>query len=413
MKKFIGFVGLSHLGLVTSIAFSLKKINVVAYDENLKNVFKKNKIIIKEPGLQKSIDKNKFIKFTDDFNFLIKCNIIYISFDIPTDSNGIGDYSIVNKTLKKLNKYLPKNKIIVIHSQIYPGYIRNLKLKFKNVYYHVETLIFGKALRRALNPERIIIGKENKFKKINNDFLELLKKFDSPIIEMTYESAELCKISINMMLISSIMTSNLLSRVSENTMADWQDIIQALKLDKRIGKFAYLYPNLGLSGGNLERDLKVIEKYLDNKAHLNFVKSLQNVSNQQINIIFNYIENYLKKNQKIKLGLLGLTYKENTNSIKNSPSIKLINKFSDRDIIFYDPVVKNYKNFISELSMKDLINHSDILIIMTAWKEFKKIDQPYLNKNFSGNCIIDPFRVAKINYTRKHKFSYFTLGKKL
>ena len=69
MKKFIGFVGLSHLGLVTSIAFSLKKINVVAYDENLKNVFKKNKIIIKEPGLQKSIDKNKFIKFTDDFNF--------------------------------------------------------------------------------------------------------------------------------------------------------------------------------------------------------------------------------------------------------------------------------------------------------------------------------------------------------
>ena len=115
---------------------------------------------------------------------------------------------------------------------------------------------------------------------------------------MTYESAELCKISINMMLISSIMTSNLLSRVSENTMADWQDIIQALKLDKRIGKFAYLYPNLGLSGGNLERDLKVIEKYLDNKAHLNFVKSLQNVSNQQINIIFNYIENYLKKTKK-------------------------------------------------------------------------------------------------------------------
>ena len=76
------------------------------------------------------------------------------------------------------------------------------------------------------------------------------------------------------------------------------------------------------------------------------------MSNQQINIIFNYIENYLK-NLKIKLGLLGLTYKENTNSIKNSPSIKLINKFSDRDIIFYDPVVKNYKNFISELSMKD------------------------------------------------------------
>ena len=116
-----------------------------------------------------------------------------------------------------------------------------------------------------------------------------------------------------------------------------------MKLDKRIGKFAYLYPNLGLSGGNLERDLKVIEKYLDNKAHLNFVKSLQNVSNQQINIIFNYIENYLKKNQKIKLGLLGLTYKENTNSIKNSPSLKLINKFSDRDIIFYDPVVKIIK----------------------------------------------------------------------
>ena len=138
----------------------------------------------------------------------------------------------------------------------------------KNLYYHVETLIFGDALNRALNPERIIIGCDNPNKKPSLIYMKYLKLFKSKIIYMNYHSAELTKISINLFLMSSISTTNKIVEICEQTNANWSKIRQSLILDRRIGKYSYTMPGLGISGGNLERDLKAIIK-INNKLKIN------------------------------------------------------------------------------------------------------------------------------------------------
>ena len=133
--------------------------------------------------------------------------------------------------------------------------MRKINFNKKLLYYQVETLIFGKSLDRALNPERIIIGCNESNSKIKNSYLKYLKRFNCPIIKMSYESAELTKIAINIFLASSITTTNVLSEICSTIGANWEEIKPALKLDSRIGPKAYLKPGLGISGGNIERDI--------------------------------------------------------------------------------------------------------------------------------------------------------------
>merc|ERR1711966_562455 len=120
------------------------------------------------------------------------------------------------------------------------------------------------------------------------------------------------------------------SEISENIGANWLDISNALKLDKRIGKYAYLKPGLGISGGNLERDLETFKDYLKfNKIYENYSKNIKEISNYRKDWAYIHFKKITKdfKNLK-KIGVLGLAYKENTNSTKNSPSISFIKKIS-------------------------------------------------------------------------------------
>ena len=215
------------------------------------------------------------------------------------------------------------------------------KKNFKNIYYHVETLVFGEAFDRAMYPERIIIGKSNKNENIDPIFKKILIKFKCEIIEMTYQSAELTKIAINIFLISSITCSNFLSSLSKKINADWDDISKSLKLDKRIGKFAYLKPNMGLSGGNLERDLtSIIDISKKINADYDYAKILKKLSNKQSKWLNDNILNNLKDYRHI-VGFLGISYKENTNSVKNSPACKIIDQ-KKYNILFFDPIIKKY-----------------------------------------------------------------------
>ena len=159
-----------------------------------------------------------------------------------------------------------KKTPVIILSQVFPGFTENLvSSKNKEVYYQVETLIFGKALSRATYPERIIVGCDDEKREFNKKYHDYLKKFKCKIIKTNYQSAELTKIAINLFLISSVTLSNSLAEISKKLNADWNKISSALKLDKRIGPHAYLKPGLGISGGNLERDLENILKLVKSK----------------------------------------------------------------------------------------------------------------------------------------------------
>ena len=416
MNLIIGYVGLTHLGINYAVASAIKGFNVVCYDDdkNIISSLKKKKIPFYEKDTEKNLKKKfKQFKFTNKINDLKNCDLVFISRDVPTDSNGKNNLLEIKKLIKKIVKIIKTECNLIILCQVPPGFTRSIKWPSNRLFYQVETLIFSNALERALFPERIIIGKS--LNKMNKKYNFFLKKFKCPILEMNYESAELAKISINIFLISSVTSTNILSEISENIGANWLDISNALKLDKRIGKYAYLKPGLGISGGNLERDLETFRNFLKfNKIYENYSKNIKKISNYRKDWIYIQFKKIIKDFKSIKkIGILGLAYKENTNSIKNSPSISFIKKISFNNkfkVNAFDPKIKKllkHKNINICKNSYDLMNNCDILIIATPWKIFKKIN---LNKFTNIKAVIDPYNLINFSINRKKKLQYISMG---
>ena len=414
----LGFVGLTHLGLNYLAASAQKNFSVTGVDINNKKIIRLNKKIIEyeEPNLKKVILKNnKNIRFSNDFKNLKKCNLVFISQDVKTSASGKSDLKNLRILIDKTIKHLNKNAILVVLSQMKPGFMRSINIDHKKLYHQVETLIFGKAFNRALYPERIIVGCQSKFNEINPIYLRYLKSFKCPILKMEYESAEIAKISINLLLASSVTTTNILSELCEKMSADWNDIVPALKLDKRIGKFAYIKPGLGISGGNIERDIVTVKSLLRKKSPPDLL--LKNIleNSQYMKTWISRIltkEMILDEKNKISIGIIGAAYKENTNSIKNSPIIDLLNYLKNKkNISIYEPMLnlelKN-KNIQQVKDLKKLINKNKILIFMRPWVNHKEIQN--IHKNLNNKLIIDPYRVINFKDQKNRSNKYFTLG---
>jgi len=416
----IGYAGLTHLGLNYLAASAQKGFKVIGLDFNKDkiNKLKKFNTSYEEPNLKNTIYKNKKrIFFTSNFSELKKCQLVFISEDVDTDDEGNSNYNSINKLIKNTSKHLNKKAIMIILSQIKPGFTRNINFDKKRLYYQVETLIFGNAIKRALNPERIIVGCKNPKNTLNKLFLKYLLSFKCPIIKMRYESAEFAKISINMLLASTITTTNMLSQICEKISADWYEIIPSLKLDERIGTKAYLTPGLGISGGNIERDIStvhsILKKYNKPKS---IVKAFQKNSNYAKSWVFRILkrERILKEKNFSKIAVLGLAYKINTSSIKNSPTINLLKKINSRKIKVYDPKVKlnnKIKNCTQVNNVRKLVNNSKVIILMTPWPEFKKVEKMLKKNRNTKITIIDPYRIINLEENKNKYIKYLTLGK--
>ena len=158
---------------------------------------------------------------------------------------------------------------------------------------------------------------------------------------MVYESAELAKTAINIVLAAQVSTANSLSEICELSKGDWNEIIPALNLDKRIGFDAYLQTGLGISGGNIERDLSTVSRISTNLGGNNiFFNGIIEHSKYRKNWPWKIFQEKINMPVR-KISILGLSYKVNTNSIKNSPSIDLIQKLKNYEIKVYDPLIKN------------------------------------------------------------------------
>jgi UDPglucose 6-dehydrogenase len=415
----IGFAGLSHLGLTHSIGSAEKGFNVIAYDNDEKIIteLSSKRINIEEPYLNKLLDKNKKkITFTNEIKNLVNCDIVYISKDVPTNSDGESELNVIDILISKVLKNLKKDAILIVLCQVSPGFTRLIKSEYNHVYYQVETLIFGEAINRFLYPERIIVGCADSKIPLDERYQHYLSFFECSIFIMNYESAELAKISINLFLVSSVTVTNILSEVSENIGADWDQIVPALRADKRIGKFSYIASGLGISGGNLERDLNSIIKIgKQNNTYIKTIETFVENSNHRKNWLYDVlIKSNVKLNKSSKIGILGLSYKANTDSVKNSPSLNLINRLVNCNIKVHDPMAKVAlsKNVFRVETINQCIEGSDVLILATPWEIYKNIKVHEIKRLMRGKIIIDPYRLLTYEQNKDDGFTIFCLGKK-
>lgn len=416
----IGYCGMTHLGLSSAIASAEKGYETICFDQDVELVsaLMSAKLPVTEPDMPELFAKNlDRLVFSSNQETLKQCDVVYVAPDISTDDQGESDLSVLQSLLDLVDDCIRDDAVQVILSQVPPGFTRSRMQQVRPLYYQVETLIFGRAVERALYPERFIIGCVEPEQPLPAVYQEFLESFGCPILQMRFESAELAKISINCCLVSSISVANTLAEICERIGADWNEIVPALKLDKRIGPHSYLSPGLGIAGGNLERDLATVIRYSDQVgSDASIVRAwVGNSRYRKMAAARMLKEHVLDKHPDPLVAIWGLAYKENTHSIKNSPSVATLAEFPDCRFRVHDPVVPadlaGHRKVEGVDNPLSAATGADVLMILTPWQEYKDVDPSAIANAMTGNIIIDPYRVLDEHQAIQAGLSYYTLGK--
>lgn len=406
----IGFAGMTHLGVNSAAAALARGFRVVGYDADagVIGALREGRPPVTEPGLVEALRAHGAkAHYTSDRDDLARCEVVYISADVATDDRGASDLVPIERLIQTVAASMAPRSVLVILCQVPPGFTRAVAFPKERLYYQVETLVFGRALDRALNPERFIVGCDKPGTPLSPIYRDFLAAFSCPILPMRYESAELAKIAINCCLVSSISVANTLSELCERIGADWSEIAPALKLDKRIGPHAYLAPGLGIAGGNLERDLAtVIQLAQQHGTDAGVVRAWVANSRHRRDWAARTIRKLvLEKDPRAVVAVWGLAYKENTHSTKNSPSLATIAQLGNATLRLHDPVVKMDRTFGTPL---EAAKGADALMILTPWPQYREVDPTEIAAAMRGRIVLDPYGVLKPQHAG---LQVHTLGK--
>jgi UDPglucose 6-dehydrogenase len=414
----VGFAGMTHLGIVSAVATAARGFTVRSYDadERLTERLGRHDLPILEPDLDQLLAANRErISFSSRSGDLACCDVVYIAADAPTDDEGESDLAPIAGLISRAAKHLRDDAIPVLLCQIPPVFTRAVTaVPHDRLFCQVETLVFGRAVERALNPERFIVGCTDPARPLPARYREILDAFGCPVLAMRYESAELAKISINCCLAASITVANVLAELSESIGADWSEIVPALRLDRRIGPHSYLSPGLGIAGGNLERDLHtVLELARESGADAGIVNAWIANSRHRRDWCWRVLQDrVVKTNPRARIGVLGLAYKEPTNSTKNSPALALLARLRGMDLRVHDPVVPPQLVPFA-IGCGDALacaEGTDALVLATPWPQFRELRIANLARVMAGRVLIDPFRLLNGEAAAAAGFEYHALG---
>jgi UDPglucose 6-dehydrogenase len=417
----VAFAGMTHLGLVSAAAVASAGFETVCFDKDdiLIARLKKGDLPVVEPRLPELLKSNgRRQTFTSSVSDIRGCDIVYVAPDVSTDDEGRSDTSAPTELINLIVPAMGPQAVLVVLSQVEPGFTRALSAPPpERRYYQVETLVFGRAVERATQPERYIVGCADPGRPLDAALKTVLSAFNCPILTMRYESAELAKISINCCLVASVSVANTLAELCEAIGADWAEIVPALKLDRRIGEFSYLKPGLGIGGGNLERDLATVGRLAAaNGTDASVVAAWVQNSRHRRDWAARTIRSVLlDRKPDATVAVWGLAYKENTHSVKNSPSLATISRLNGVRVQAHDPVVPasavaapNVEGFADPLAAA---KGADALMILTPWPDYSRITPAEIAKALSGKIVLDPYSVLDAGAAGRAGLAYYTLGR--
>ena len=427
-------IGTGYVGLVSGVCFSDLGNDVICVDKNINKIdlLKKGKIPIYEPGLSelaiKNI-KNKRLTFSSDLRTSIKkSDIIFICVGTPTKKNGSSaDLSQVFNVAKEISSSINKFKIIITKSTV-PVTTgdeiekiiskKNSKNKF-SVVSNPEFLREGEAIRDFTFPDRIVIGTNDKRsnKILRNLYSPLVSK-GAQYLSTSRRAAELIKYASNAFLATKITFINEIANLCEKTNINVEDISIGMGLDKRIGS-RFLRTGPAYGGSCFPKDTKAIISTSDKfKINLSVIKSVIKSNENRSNLLLNRIYEILKKKVKNKkITFLGVTFKANTDDMRDSPSLKMIPALSKKGALikYYDPTgykteFEKYKNVKYVDSIKKSVENSDLVIIHTEWNDFKSINFKKLVKG-KKFTIYDMRNIYSSLKIKAQGLKYFSIGR--
>lgn len=429
MKTKVGIIGLWHLGSVYSACLAELGHEVISVDNHTANIQALNtgKAPLFEPGLDNLIKKNLKLgnlAFTTDIEAMADRDFIFITYDTPVDKNDKSDLTEIIATIKKIAAIKKSPVTIVISSQLPVGTCRqieklikdiNRQLKF-DIVYLPENLRLGNAIDCFLKADRFVVGVSND--RVSKKIEQLLQKTGAPLLTMSLESAETAKHALNSFLATCISFTNELADFCELVGANIVDVTDALKTDIRIGKKAYLNAGLGFAGGTLARDLvTIISKSKQAGMKLPVIEGVLRTNASRSDQAITKLLKILGQDTGATVGVLGLTYKPGTSTLRRSIALEVIKKLRKIGLTVkaYDPKadlneIKKQRDFILANTPEELAQDSSAILVLTGWPEFKELDYKKIFKLMKAPIILD-----LINFTDQEKFvklgySYYGTG---
>ena len=427
-------IGTGYVGLVSGVCFSDLGNTVYCVDNNINKINSLNKGIVPiyEPGLEEILKKNykqKRLIFTTNLKKAVSnSDIIFICVGTPTKKNSnSADLKYVFNVAHELKKIINKYKIIINKSTVpvttgdkIEKILKNLKnKKLIDVVSNPEFLREGEAIRDFIYPDRVIIGTDSK--KAN----KILKSLYMPIIKKTSRyfntsrrGAELIKYASNSFLATKISFINEIANLCEQTDVDVKDVSLGMGSDQRIGdRFLRAGPAYG--GSCFPKDTRALidigQKF---KTNMSIIKSVVNSNNSRKHLLIKKVKSILNdklKNKKITF--LGVTFKPNTDDMREASSIPMINYLNKKNckITYYDPSgekidFKNLKNVRYVNNSSTACLNADLIILHTEWNDFKLLNFRKLVKKknfkvFDMRNLYSPSKMKKLN------IKYFGIGR--
>ena len=413
----ITMVGTGYVGLVSGTCFAETGIDVtcVDVDETKINNLNKGILPIWEPGLEdmvkRTVEKKK-IKFSTVLkDSLDGVDVVFSAVGTPPDEDGSADLQYVLAVAKEVGQNMSDYLVIVTKSTVPIGTAEKVRKTIQDeldkrgsnldfdVSSNPEFLKEGSAIQDFLKPDRIVVGVDTE--KAEKVMRKLYKPFvlnNHPVLIMDIPSAEMTKYAANSMLATKISFMNDIANLCEIVGADAKNVRLGIGSDSRIGN-QFLYPGAGYGGSCFPKDVKALIKTADkNEYSLEILKSVEAVNDRQKSVVYNKLAKYFNHEFKGKtIALWGLSFKPNTDDMREAPSIVFIKKVLEEGgkVKAYDPVaIEESKRKIGDIveyadDMYDALDGADALVVITEWSDFRMPDFKKMDQLLKNKVIID------------------------
>jgi len=432
----IGVIGTGYVGLVTAVCLADLGHNVTGTDVVPEKVDKASQGIahIYEPGLEDLLKKNLRkgnLSFIHDLTKTIQSSdVLFVCVNTPQREDGSADMTFVEGVSRKIAENLNSYKVVVEKSTVpvktSMWIKRTISLhKKKEMEFDVasnpEFLREGSAVSDFLNPDRIIIGVETE--KAGDILVNIYRKLKNKILVTNIDTAELIKHASNSFLALKISYINLISDLCEKTDADIELVARGMGLDPRIGS-QFLRAGLGYGGACFPKDIRALARIGDDLGvNVNLLKETDRINYQRVDVFVEKVTRALWILRDKKIAVLGLSFKPQTDDIREAPSVKIIRRLLGEGSLLrlYDPkAMENMKKIFPEqppqifyaASPYEAVKGANALLIITEWDEFKKLDLEKIKGLMANSIIVDGRNIFEPSKLKKLGFEYYPTGRK-
>jgi UDPglucose 6-dehydrogenase len=427
-------IGTGYVGLVTGVCLAEFGMNVICVDNDRQKIdlLQQGKVSIHEPGLEDLVMRNMKegrLSFSTSIQDGVGSSlVIFIAVGTPSNDDGSADLRSVEEVAKEIARYMDGYKVVVVKSTVPVGTCRRLKQLIQehqlrpapfDIVSNPEFQREGSAIEDFMRPDRVTIGAESEQAiAIMKDIYSALYLIETPFVITSLETAEMVKYAANAFLATKITFINEIANLCEVTGADVHHVARAMGLDGRIGK-KFLHPGPGYGGSCFPKDTRALSRIAHERGYtFKLLDSVIQVNEEQKQRMVAKIREKVGDLRGKTIGVLGLSFKPNTDDIRESSSIAIIQALLalGAKVKAFDPVAMDEsKKVLPELEYgEDAYNVAkgcDALVLATEWNQFRRLDLQHIKGLLKNPIFIDLRNVYDPDQMKRLGFNYCGVGR--